>query len=280
MTQLQKVIKYLAIAFGIYLSVSIIGMIVFGLTVIFGISTGIDIYEKNKEKISEITTNEYVYYQELENIDIDLSKCSLEIKKGEILKVEYDKNQTDLKCDFNGKELKISDNLVRTNWFDFSNIQSKVIIYLPETIKLKKTDIDLGAADTSIETLKCDNIKINTGAGRCCMQNIIAKDAKVDCGAGEIVIDGLEVGTLDLDGGVGKTSITGKIIKKADIDSGVGKLELNLKGTIEDYKIIAEKGIGRFTVDGKEITDSETIGTGTINIDIDSGVGETVVKFI
>ena len=42
MTTLQKIIKYGAIAFAIYLSVMIIGLIVFGITAIFGITTEIE----------------------------------------------------------------------------------------------------------------------------------------------------------------------------------------------------------------------------------------------
>ena len=47
MTPFQKVIKYGAIAFAIYLCIMIISMIIFGITCIFGISVGVVIFENN-----------------------------------------------------------------------------------------------------------------------------------------------------------------------------------------------------------------------------------------
>ena len=278
MTSLQKIIKYAAIAFAIYLSIMIISMIVFGITLIFGISTGIDMYEESKQEKQEMISNDFIDITELENLDIDLKECKLEIKKGESLKVEYDKVNTDFECVLNGKTLKIKDNRVNINWFNFSKVQSNMIIYIPETTQLSKVDINLGAADTNIEYLKCEKLNINTGAGRCHIQDLIAQDAKVECGAGETSIDETTLDTLKLDGGVGKTSITGSINQSANINAGVGRLEINLIGSSEDYKIKAETGLGQFVVDNKRVTDNQIIGTG--NVDIDAGVGETIVSFI
>lgn len=280
MTSLQKIIKYAAIAFAIYLSIMIISMIVFGITLIFGISTGIDMYEESKQEKQEMISNDFIDITELENLDIDLKECKLEIKKGDSLKVEYDKVGTDFECILNGKTLKIKDNRVNINWFNFSKVQSNMIIYIPETTELNKVDINLGAADTNIEYLKCEKLNINTGAGRCHIQELIAQDAKVECGAGETSIDETILDTLKLDGGVGKTTITGEINQSANINAGVGRLEINLRGSGEDYKIKAETGLGQFTVDNKKVTDNQTIGTGNVDIDIDAGVGETIVKFV
>lgn len=280
MTSLQKIIKYAAIAFAIYLSIMIISMIVFGITLIFGISTGIDMYEESKQEKQEMISNDFIDITELENLDIDLKECKLEIKKGDSLKVEYDKVGTDFECILNGKTLKIKDNRVNINWFNFSKVQSNMIIYIPETTELNKVDINLGAADTNIEYLKCEKLNINTGAGRCHIQELIAQDAKVECGAGETSIDETILDTLKLDGGVGKTTITGEINQSANINAGVGILEINLRGSGEDYKIKAETGLGQFTVDNKKVTGDQTIGTGNVDIDIDAGVGETIVKFV
>lgn len=280
MTSLQKIIKYVAIAFGIYLSIMIISMIVFGITLIFGISAGIDIYEESKETKQEIISSDIIDITELENLDIDLTECKLKIKKGETLKVEYNKNDSDFECVLNGKTLKIEDNGVHINWFNLSEMQSNITIYIPENIELNKVDIELGAADTDIEYLNCEELKINTGAGRCYIQNLITQDAKIECGAGETVIEESTIDTIKLDGGVGKTTITGEITKNADIDSGVGKLEVNLIGNDNYYKIKANTGLGNFTIDNKKVTDNQTIGTGDIDIEIDAGVGETIVSFI
>jgi len=280
MTSLQKIIKYVAIAFGIYLSIMIISMIVFGITLIFGISAGVDMYEESKEAKQEIISSDIMDITELENLDIDLTECKLEIKKGETLKVEYNKNDSDFECVLNGKTLKIEDSGVHINWFNLSEMKSNITIYIPDNIKLNKVDIELGAADTNIEYLNCEKLKINTGAGRCYIQNLIAQDAKIECGAGETVIGESTIDKIKIDGGVGKTTITGKITKNADIDSGIGKLEVNLIGDSSDYKIKSNTGLGNFIVDNQKVTDSQIIGTGNVDVEIDAGIGETIVSFV
>lgn len=278
MTSFQKVIKYGAIALAIYLCFIIIGMIVFSITAIFGVTAGLEIFENNKDNVAMITKWEQEY-SNITNMDIDLNVCKLNIKKGDTLKVDVLDVSNQFKCKAEGNKLKIEDKNLRKNIFNREDIKPEVTIYIPENIEFEEITIETGVNETNIESIKADRINLEMGVGKYQVDTISAKYVKIDAGAGEAIINNANIEELKLDGGVGKLVLGSKISKKADISSGVGRMELNLIGLPTAYRIKAETGLGNFVVNGQKVTENQTLGNGDATIKIDAGVGETVVNF-
>lgn len=278
MTSFQKVIKYGAIAFGIYLSFMIIGMIIFSITAIFGISTGFNMLE-NSSNQAMITKWEQEY-SNITSMEIDVSLCKLTIKKGNTLKVDVSNVSDKFKCEAKESVLKIEDKKVHNGFWYIEEVIPEVTIYLPEDIEFKEVTIKTGVNETCIESLKANKAYLEMGAGKYKIDELLADYAKIEAGAGETIIDKAEIGELKLDGGIGRLVLTSKITELADIDCGVGKVELNLIGLSTDYKVKAHTGLGNFTVDDKKVRDDEIIGNGDVTIKVDSGVGETSVDFV
>lgn len=278
MTSFQKVIKYGAIAFAIYLCFLIIGMIIFGITAIFGITTGLEIFENSKDNVAMITKWEQEYTN-ITNLDINLSVCRLTIKKGDMLKVDVSDVSDQFNCEAEGDKLKIKDENWNKNMFNTLNYKPEVTIYIPETMEFEEINIETGVNETNIESLKADRVNLKMGVGKYQVNFLSARYAKIETGAGEANIKHAEIEELKLDGGVGKLVLTSKITQKADIDCGVGKMELNLIGLVTDYKIKAGTGLGNFVVNGQKVKDNQTLGNGNTTVKIDAGIGETVVNF-
>lgn len=283
MKPFQKVIKYGAMAFAIYLAVMIISIIVFGITAIFGIGAGI---EKISNNIGNSTNNsELISYTEeytgIESLDIDLSKSRLEIKTGDSFKIEFINVSKDLATKLNnsGKELKIEDETLKL--FENINSESKVIVYIPSDYELRNVKLDLvGVSGAYIEGFKTEKLDVDLGAGKYEINNVQSVNAEIDSGAGETYINNSTFDNLNFSAGVGQASINCKINNKGDIESGVGKLEINLVGNKDDYKVRAETGIGNLNVDGNKVKDGEVIGNGSININVEAGIGETTINFV
>lgn len=278
MTSLQKVIKYGAIAFAIYLCFVIIGMIVGTITAIFGITVGIEMFQ-NSDNDARITKWEQEY-SNITNMDIDLSVCKLVIKKGDTLKVDASEVSEKFKCSAEGNKLKIEDKNLHRNFFNQTeDRQAEVTIYVPESMNFDEVTIETGINETNIEYLKTNKVNLEMGVGRYQIDSLSAKYAKIEAGAGEANMNDCDMEELKLDGGIGKLAFTGKITKTADIDCGVGRLEVNLVGSPDDYTIRPETGLGNFKVDGKNVSDHQTVGNGNVTVKVDAGVGETVVNF-
>lgn len=278
MTSFQKIIKYGAIAFAIYLSFMIIGTIVFGISAIFGISAGFHMLG-NRNDTAMLTKWEQEY-SNVSSLHIDLSLCKLTIKKGNTLKVDVSNVSDEFICETKGNVLTIEDKKVYSVFWNTQDVVPEVIIYLPEEIKFEDVNIKTGVNESYIEFLRANKLNLEMGAGKYKIDKLIATDAKIETGAGETIIDKAEIEELKLNGGIGRLALTSKIAKSANVNCGVGKVELNLIGLSNDYKLKAHTGLGNFTVDGKKVREDEVIGNGEAFVKIEAGVGETDVNFI
>lgn len=278
MTSFQKVIKYGAIAFAIYLCFVIIQMIIFGMTAIFGFAVGREYLESRKHNAVRIPKWEQEY-DNVNRIDIELSVCKLYVKKGNTLKVEASDVSNQFECKVDGNRLKIRDENLHKNIFNTGEVQSEIVLYLPETIEFDEIKIETGVNETEIETLKANKVNLVMGVGKYQIDSLFAKYAKIEAGAGEATINNSVIEELKLDGGIGKFIFTSEITKEADINCGIGKMELNFVGVPTDYRVDAESGLGNFVVNHQKVTGSRTLGNGGARIKINAGVGETVVNF-
>ena len=263
MSQIQKIIKYLAIGFGLFLAINIIGWIVFGVFSILGINEIVNFSGENVEMISYSEE-----YQNIENLKLDVKYAKLYIKTGETFKIEADQVNKDWKIKQDGSTLKISN--VGKSW-NIYNETPILTIYIPESIELSKTEIELGAGETEIEYLKSNSIELEFGAGKVTIDKIEAEKSEIKCGAGEVIITNANLKNLSLNTGVGRLEYSGYIRGNSNIECGVGEVDLDLKGGEDIYKISAEKGLGDIRCNGESVKKNATIGNGENKIDIEGG---------
>lgn len=273
MTPFQKIIKYGAIAFGIYLCFIIISAVIFGLTATLGIIIGIE--NSNNDNIIQFSET----YDNVRNLDIDISVSKLYIKGGESFKVEASNVSNKFYAKINDDTLQIREEKTNIQGVNKNNMVPEIIIYIPENTILDKVQIDVGINDINIEYINSNNIQLKLGVGKCEIIKMIAKKANIQGGAGTINIVDSEIGDLKLDSGVGNCRINTQIMDKSDIKAGIGKLEVILYGNEDDYTIDAKTGLGGFTINNIVLTNEQKIGHGDKYIKIKSGIGKTEVKF-
>ena len=276
----QKVIKYLAIAFAIFLSVNIIGGII--TAVFFGLSI-FDINFKIKNSSTITTSEEMVIsqnYDDIENLKIEIGYSKLEIKQGEEFKVESNTKDEAITMKKQGDTLTIRED---STWNIFNDdIDSHIIITVPENYYFEKVKIEAGSGEINISDIQTKEFNMEVGAGNVAISNILVeKKTEIDGGAGKVGIKDSILNELDLDVGVGEFQILNtKLLDDSNIDAGIGKLEISLKGSLEDYRIIPERGLGSFTIQGEEIENNKIYGQGDNKIDINAGIGKVEINFI
>lgn len=286
MTTAQKIIKYFAIAFAIFLIVSIISLILFGVyalsgvlglkdnskidisgnmqTVDFGSTTSGDNNSGNSTNNSEQTVN----IADITSLDIEVKYTNLIIRNGDTFRYEtnndniiYRQNQNTLKIEEKGK------------WI-FGDIESNLIIYIPENFNLNKINIEAGAGKVEIENLNAESLDLELGAGEASISNLnVTSRCKLEGGAGRLNVLNGNLNNLDLDMGMGEVNINASITGNSDIDAGIGTLNLNLQGSKADYRIRLDKGVGNIRINGENISNGSTYGEGANLIKIDDGIG-------
>ena len=260
MTTLQKVIKYIAVAFAIFLIVTIIGGIITGIT---GVSYLLS--DKDIEAVGEMKV--YSIDSDISSLSVDLSGAQLKIKTADKLSLESNHKYISVKEE-NGKPFSVFSEGVT------------VILNVPESLVFDVAVIDTGAGEVVIESLSANDLEISLGAGKADIKSLTANTScEIDGGAGELNIDGGRLCNLKLDMGVGELTLKSRIEGKSELDYGVGETNLILIGSKADYKIELDKGIGEATLSGESMKDDSVYGTGESFIEIDGGVGTLNIEF-
>lgn len=267
MIKTQKLIKYCAIAFAIFLVFNIISGIMYG---IISISNIFNNDESSVGNLKDLNIN-----SNIQVLDVDISSVNITIKESNKFKVETNNKNINYKIDNN--KLFITE--TKYNFFNKKN-SSDLIIYVPNYLTFDNVNIENGAGKININELYTKKLYLDLGAGKVKANNLtVLNDTKIDGGAGEINITNSKINNLDLDMGVGKLSLTSKITGNNEIDAGIGELNLNLVGNSNDYRIKLDKGIGSATIDNQKMKSETYYGTGSNSIDIDGGVGNINIKF-
>lgn len=266
MRTFQKVIKYLAMAFAIFLIVSIIG----GALGAVGLFGGLF----DSDNVSE-DVKTYAVSGNITELDIRINTADFSIKQADVFSVES--NLKHLTVKEKGGVLTIAE----TEKFSFHYNHAMLVLYIPEGTMFEKAEITTGAGKVSVDTLSADSLKLELGAGEVKIDSLTAnKKADIDGGTGKITIAGGSLHNLDLDMGVGQLNLTSAVLGNSDFDLGVGESNITLIGNQDDYTIHAEKGIGNITVDGKTVSEYNGIGSGPNNIDISGGIGAIHLAFV
>ena len=264
MTTAQKIIKYLAMAFAIFLSISIIGGICSALFSVSSILSGNTAYEMTEHAVGNNFTS----------LKVDISAAELEIKTGEKFGIET--NHRYLTYKEKGGSLEINE----TKPFFASHNGMKIILTIPEKTVFDRADICTGAGSVSIDELLTKSLKIDLGAGELIVERLDASDtAEINGGAGSLTVNDGYLRNADIDMGIGELNLTSELDGKSSIDYGVGETKLVLKGSSNDYKIEIDKGIGEARIDGMQMSDDSVYGSGSRQIEIDGGVGELNITF-
>ncbi|MEE0970695.1 MAG: DUF4097 family beta strand repeat-containing protein [Clostridia bacterium] len=265
MTPFQKVIKYLALSFAVFLSIGIIGGLIGVFAMFGGYFTG------------DAVTDDMMSYtvsSDVSSLNIKINAASLTIKQGDEFAVESNLKYLTVKEQNDVLIIKESKK------FGSTHSGASLTLYIPDKTVFKNAEIKTGAGKFTVDTLSAYTIEFEFGAGDVKICDMTVSDkADIDGGAGKITISGGSIRDLDFDMGVGQLDLTSALTGKSEFDLGVGETNINVIGSKDDYKLDIEKGLGSITVDGKSFSGIKNSGNGPNKLEIDSGVGAINVKF-
>jgi DUF4097 and DUF4098 domain-containing protein YvlB len=274
MTTLQKVIKYLALAFAIFLTVSIVGGILSAVGLLGSLFSDDD--AEWGDVIGE--TKNYTVSSEISDLNIQINAADFYIKEGNSFSVES--NLKNLEVDEKNGCLTLKD-LTKIKLNGSNAYENAVLtIWVPVGTVFDNVNIKTGAGRFTVDSLSAATIGFELGAGDVTISKLIAeKSANIEGGAGRITISDGAIKNLDLEMGLGQLNLTSALTGDCNLDSGVGEMNVTLLGSKDDYELDIEKGIGNITVDGKNVTDFGSSGNGANEVDIHGGVGAINVRF-
>lgn len=271
MNGIQKVIKYCAMAFAIFLTVVIFGSIV---SVVLGVTTGIAgvnfLMGEDKERINlaQEYTPEEVQSLGIESVLVDCN-AEITVKQGEKLAIEAE-NVTDeyeIRC-ANGKFSIVQDAPgIQVNWlfvFDDATERETVVVTIPATFLPEQVEVNSGSGKVVLESFYTDHLVVDSGSGSVSVSDVNTKRLDIDSGSGRVSLvettaeetslltgsggisaEDAMLGILRLDSGSGSVAMRNVMAESANVDSGSGSVLIEglLTGTCE-----FETGSGSLTL--------------------------------
>ena len=277
MTGFQKFIKYAAIAFGIYLSITIV-------LVLLGIARGLvgasrndefkDIVEYREEYHTEdITRN----YENIKRLEVNVEETELIIRNGDTFRIEGTNIPDRMEIEQDGDTLKVSDEELPSS---FSDENMVVTIYIPEDVKLDNINLEINYVSADIQKLNTANLKLDIYNNYCEIDEIIADNMEFKNEEGNIDIYDAEIGRLLFDSESGVEDVSLDITGNAEINLEYSYTDMNLIGTQEDYQINTKNRSGNIYIDGETITsNAETLGSGSTKINLDNVNADIFINF-
>ena len=266
MTELQKVIKYLAIAFAIFLAISIIISIVSLICNIFFYDVGV------LDEMREIEIS-----QNIDRIHIEIGAAHLKVVEGDRFALSTNLEKLNVTCSDTRLYIEQRQRVVVSI---HSTNNGEVILTVPSGVVFESFELEAGAGEVNIQFLNSDRVNFEFGAGRVSIGNLVATgSAEIETGAGELIIADGRVNNLDLDLGVGKTELRASLAGECSINCGVGETNVSIKGKSSDYSMRISTGIGSVTVDGTALKGNTVLGNGSNKLNIEGGVGTVNIEF-
>jgi len=264
MTTVQKVIKYAALAFALFLALSIIGGIVSGVALIGGI---VD---------SDATTDDLKTYEinpstEILFLDVEIGAADFIIKESDSYCVKS--NLKNLTVEEKNGTLTIKE---KTSFGRYDG--AALTLYLP-LHRFEKAEIKTGAGRFKADSLNAYKLDLELGAGEVYIDRISVTSANIEGGAGNLTVAFGTIGNLDLDMGIGELNLNVELYGNNELDLGVGKANITLRGKQENYTVDIEKGLGSVTVNGENVSEYHCYGNGQGRVDIDGGIGAIHLNF-
>lgn len=266
MTSLQKTIKYLAMAFALFLIVSILSGIFSALGLFSNVFDG-------EDALGEMKT--YSVSGDIQELKLNINAARLIFTEGDVFSVQS--NNKYIKVTEQGNCLEITE-----TERNYSNIDNKirVEICIPKGTTFQKANLYTGAGQVTVDRLAAEDLYLELGAGQVQIGTLEAsRSSKISGGAGQVTVKNGTLQNLSLDMGVGELRLTSALKGECDLDMGVGAVHLTLIGKADDYSIELDKGLGAATLDGENLPDGAVRGNGENTIDIDGGIGGIYIEF-
>ncbi len=281
----QRVMKALAMAFALFLSITIIGGIIMAIGTVFHIAGNGNSGYANTYSSSEIYTG-------IESIDIVVNAERVRVRSGNELRVEL--NEVGEGC-----TVKVENNILKvrdtsgsygrgiSNWINgILNGRLRdtwgahmITITVPEELLLKELVVDTGAGTFELQDIQTGKLILRTGAGTIDVRTVKADYADIASGAGTVDLNRVDFQGSYMKAGAGTITVSGKLLGDNRVECGVGSLTLNLEDSKEIYSMNVEKGIGAIHIDGERRSNTY-VQTGAENsLQIKGGVGDLNINF-
>lgn len=277
MNSTQKVIKYAAMAFGLFLAINIIFGIVSAAVSLIGVVTFSYHEDKDQEKIHLVNFEES--YTDIQKLAIEIGVANFNIEEGDTFTVEAKNVSEGFYCKNENGTLVLRERRLGNNFINDVQVP-KITITIPKDTVFQATNIQTGVGSNKIDVLTTETLDMNIGVGKLKANHVTAKNsATITGGVGKVEFENATLHDTKINTGVGEFTINGVITGNSKIQCGVGKVEVDIQKPLENYTITSNSGLGGVYINREKVEKNSTTGNGTDRIQVEGGIGRVDLTF-
>lgn len=276
---MKQIIKYMAVAFALFLSAAIIGSCItaaVGLVQWISEEAGFSFTEGDENRADETTKLWYKTEEgdimffgirlgnsgklmsgleefqgsEIGALDIECGSGELIIETwdSDMVAVEYENISERYEIGVNNGTLIVKEKAgIEISFWSVVSETPRIHIKVPVNSSYSKVVIDRGSGSLVLDGLTADRLRLDSGSGSVKISNVTMADTTLDTGSGTLTVKNSVLGETKLEAGSGFCTFDEVIAKNMVIDSGSGRISYT----------------GELT--GNCVFDS---GSGSVNLDI------------
>ncbi len=294
----QKIIKYAAICFGIFLA----GAIITGGTLL--ISNAIK--AASTKNYAQTDYEKSFAGEELSSVRVLNYDGKMRFETGEELRIEAVGVPETFGAELDNGELYVY-YTKDTNWFsgtvffrrinDFS--KAEIVITLPEGITLERVQVENrsgsmrlagfqtgelyvknGSGSLRMEQLVAEKTELQLGSGACTAEAITTEECRVDGGSGSASMSEVTFGRTDIRTGSGSFELSGAVNGNLTLNTGSGNVTLKLANHRSEYNTEVKKASGGVWLDGEKVDNLEEMhDIAQYKLELNVGSGSVAVEF-
>ena len=177
---------------------------------------------------------------EIDSLDLELSRETIWIQKTNDKKVTvelYCPKEYKPKVQVTGKTLEIESQKL----INIMNAKEwKVVVYIPNNMKLKDIDINHASGSNHLEDIQCNSIDLRSASGSVHLTNILGDNVKIASASGSVHFSDCDIDDVEIGVASGSTSIDNINAKKIEIASASGSVKIN--GKYDSFSIHSNSG--------------------------------------
>ncbi len=197
---------------------------------------------------------EYYEFQDIQNFQLDLELCRLQILSHEedYVAVCADNVQNYFQCSQKDGLLLLTDRRPASTKSNSMDQALRLDLYLPEHL-FDSFCLNLGVGDLTLDLLSAKDIEINHGVGTITIRSLSCQELDIETGVGELQAASIQSSEeTNIDMGTGNVTLSSFDGRSLELNCGLGNAEVLAVGRETDYNYQLEAALGSIYLNHQE----------------------------
>ncbi len=209
---------------------------------------------ENLSGTSSSDAEEYYEFQNIQELELELSLCSLNIDRHDkdFIAVEADNVQNYFRCLQEGDTLSLKDDRPHSARQNSTKNELRLTLYLPDQI-FREVSVEMEVGEIRLDALAADEVEVTNGVGSITIGTLNGADLSVHTGVGEFLADWIQADReADIKVDTGSITLAQFDGNSLEVECGIGNAEITAAGSELNYNYTLHADLGSISLNSRQ----------------------------